>query len=539
MSSLSPRRGKTSSRPAAGQRLPQQTSKVSISRAVDFDAMARLVERRHDALVDALFSGYSASALARSEAILLANASIDVIQARSPDAMDTAAGQLADLYFDAGASQSALVAAFSAALDVAGSGIVSLASRSRLTPSLLAIMACCLEAIARAERDRSDAGLRTIGDKLEAETAERMRTIAAMSQSVDTATVALASEIDQVNAGSGSASAKANAVAESVQNCAAAVEEMTASISEITRQVQDARALAEEALSKSAVISSVSGKLRDAARSIGDIVKLISDIAAQTNLLALNATIEAARAGEAGKGFAVVASEVKNLASQTSHATENVAAQVQDIQLIAEQTAEGADAVSSSIERTASISASVADAIGEQSSAILEISRNINAAASSAEGLSGSSDAVLNDMNRVREHATSVGSAIGQVDRDVQDVAASLAAVIAALRKTDALNRRSAPRVTLTFAQAAVIDSVNGRFDAELVNVSVSGAALRCNASLPAGSTVQLSVPLIDQPMTGTVLEANGDQVRLKLEENTVTHALVAAVSADRLAKAA
>lgn len=166
-----------------------------------------------------------------------------------------------------------------------------------------------------------------------------------------------------------------------VQAVASATEELHSSIAEISRQVHESAQVAGRAVEEATRTDATVQGLSDAAEKIGAVVQLISDIASQTNLLALNATIEAARAGEAGRGFAVVASEVKNLASQTARATDEIAGQVAAMQGATNDTLGAIQKINGIIGSISEISTAIASAIEQQGAATQEIARNVQQAA--------------------------------------------------------------------------------------------------------------------------------------------------------------
>ena len=155
--------------------------------------------------------------------------------------------------------------------------------------------------------------------------------------------------------------------------------------------------------------------LTAAAEKIGEVVKLIQNIAGQTNLLALNATIEAARAGEAGKGFAVVASEVKNLASQTAKATEEIASHVGAIQNETQRSVTAIQSVAAIIEQINQITSTVATAVEQQGGVTQEIVRSVDQASGGTREVTDSINTVVGAASESRNAAarlTDVTSAL-------------------------------------------------------------------------------------------------------------------------------
>ncbi|WP_422036852.1 methyl-accepting chemotaxis protein [Roseibium sp.] len=202
---------------------------------------------------------------------------------------------------------------------------------------------------------------------------------------------------------------------ENVAAVAAATEEMTASVQEIANQTEATTRIVTETVEAAEVTNQYVQTLSETAEHIGSVVNLIRDIAEQTNLLALNATIEAARAGEAGRGFAVVASEVKQLAEQTSKATDEISGRVSGIQTSVKDAASAIGNISAKVSDVMDLTSSVASAIEEQRSANEEIARSAKSASDSTSEAETSMTSVASVVQKTSEEAGSVNSASGLV----------------------------------------------------------------------------------------------------------------------------
>jgi methyl-accepting chemotaxis protein len=213
-----------------------------------------------------------------------------------------------------------------------------------------------------------------------------------------------------------------------VQGVAGATRQMESTVAEIARNSGDAARMAMGAVGLAEQAGKAIHKLGESSREIGDVVKVIAGIAAQTQLLALNATIEAARAGAAGKGFAVVADEVKDLATETTRATEGISARVARIQADTGTAVEAIDSINQAIARMNELQTVVAGAVEEQAATTSEIGHNLEEAAAGSASISTSASQVQEAATRSSTDA-----------QGLQQAAASLAGVaqglVAAVRR--------------------------------------------------------------------------------------------------------
>ena len=258
------------------------------------------------------------------------------------------------------------------------------------------------------EHARQAEHLHALADRFEKTVGEIVGNVAAASSQLKSTASEMADTAENTSTKSREVSSALDEATAGVTAAAAASDEFAMSIGEISRQASSSAELARDVSRAAREADGTITELTDSVGQIGQIVELISNIAKRTNLLALNASIEAARGGEAGRGFAVVASEVKDLATQTSKATEEVAAQIRGIETTTGASVGALRTIAKQIKELETTAVSIAAAVDQQSIAGRDLAQSIDMAASSAEQVAAS-------IGQVRDNSAATGSAAEQV----------------------------------------------------------------------------------------------------------------------------
>jgi len=254
--------------------------------------------------------------------------------------------------------------------------------------------------------------------------------------------------VEEISSGSHTQSDRISDISDEMRSLSATIQEIAASANEVATTSKeasergssaqdaagDAMAELEQLTSHAETTAEKVEELNDLMTEIEDIVEFITDVADQTNILALNANIEAARAGKEGEGFTVVANEVKNLASETKRATDEIESSIDRVHEQAEstvsemhETQETVESTHDAVERALEELDTVVERVSRVNASVQEIDDATDTQAKSTQEVVSMVDEVGEISNQTAQEAATAADAAQEQTTELAEVSTRVA----------------------------------------------------------------------------------------------------------------
>ncbi|MEE9928438.1 methyl-accepting chemotaxis protein [Microvirgula aerodenitrificans] len=260
---------------------------------------------------------------------------------------------------------------------------------------------------------------------------------------VKTQSASVAERAHKVTEASETISGRSKQQMEAASAVASAVEQISVSIAQVSDRVKEASGLSTEARELASQVNEAAqtsaGEVNDilitftglhqrmaqldaSSQEISGIVDVISSIAAQTNLLALNAAIEAARAGEQGRGFAVVADEVRQLATRSAQATDEIGRVIRLVREQIDSTIAGMEAAGGQVESGVVHVRQAADGAAEIERHIMKLSDQLVEVGHASTEQSHASHDIAVNIENISSMAEENHQAVAETDAEINSL---------------------------------------------------------------------------------------------------------------------